>query len=73
MKAFFAIVIGVIGLLITTCGLVFIGSQPPIAAPFVLLGGLLLWGAVALYQSWKKAKMAATPAQQPHDAAPPPP
>jgi uncharacterized membrane protein (DUF441 family) len=70
VKAFFAIVLGVIGLLMSTCGLAFIGNAPPIAVPSILVGALLIWAAVALFQSWR-SKMTPTDAPKADDAAPP--
>ena len=74
VKAIGSIIIGAIGLLLSTCGLVFVGHSLtgngggggvlPIAVPSVIVGGLLLWGAVALWRSWRRSRKAAAAGPQ---------
>jgi hypothetical protein len=80
VKAFFSIVIGVVGLLMSTCGLVFSGLSTGgssggvlmISVPSIIVGGLFVWGAVALWRSWRKSKTTTTAqAAKTSDRAPP--
>jgi hypothetical protein len=81
VKAIVAIIIGVMGLLISSCGLMVIGLSFrgsgnnavgiwTIAVPFVIAGGLLLWGAVALWSSWRKSTKAGTAGPPPGNTPP---
>ena len=70
-----AIILGVIGLLISSCGLLFLGAVGdggmwPIAMICVISGGLLIWGAIALWRSLRKSAPAATAGSRPDDAPP---
>ena len=75
MAAFIAIVLGVIGLLMSTCGLLFIGLSMPndvggvafIAVPSIVIGGGLLWAGIALWKSWRRAKSIATTQARDHE------
>jgi hypothetical protein len=58
-------------LLMSTCGLVFVGSAAPIAVPFILVGAGMIWGGVALYRSWRESKAATTPPVPPDNSPPP--
>jgi hypothetical protein len=80
MKAIVSIILGTIGLLISSCGLLVLensfkggrgGGIWLIALPCVIVGGLLLWAAVALWQSWRKSRAASKAEPSPHDVTPP--
>jgi len=80
VKAIVAIIIGTIGLLISSCGLLvlenaFRGGRLNgiwlIALPCVVAGGLLLWAGVALWRSWRKSKMVPRAEPGADDATPP--
>jgi hypothetical protein len=76
MKAVLAILLGVIGLLMSTCGLFFtaLGNGNTgiviISIPSLAIGALLVWGAVRLWKSRTAAKLtsdgraAATPRKE---------
>ena len=72
LKAIAAIVLCVIGLLLSSCGLLLLGfsAKDPVAVPFVIVGGLLLLGAVALIRSLIKSAKGATAAPHPDDIPP---
>jgi len=77
VKAILSIIVGAIGLLISSCGLLFLvgggtgGGYWPVAVPFVIIGGLMLWGAVALWRSWRKAIKQQGAKPLPDNARPP--
>jgi len=66
MKAFFGIFLGLVGLLMSSCGGVFfvgsLGSSSGgyasgirmIAGFFLLVGALILWAGISLWRSWKR-------------------
>ena len=79
VKAIAAILVAVIGLLISSCGLLLLGfsfggegmgSSLPIAVPLVIVGGVLIWGGVALGRSLSKSAKGATAAPHPDDIPP---
>jgi hypothetical protein len=59
-------------LLLSSCGLLFLGFSPkdPIAVRFLIVGGLLLLGAVALIWSLIKSAKGTTAAPHPDDIPP---
>lgn len=79
LKAIAAILVALIGLLLSSCGLLLLGfsfggqsmaSSVPIAVPLVIGGGLLVWAGLALGRSLSKSTKEATAAPHPDDIPP---
>ena len=76
MKVFLAIILGLIGLLMSSCGLLFLamggyGGVAIIAGPALIIGILLLWAAYTLVKSPKKGdEPPAAPPSKPRPPAP---
>jgi hypothetical protein len=71
MKVFFAIILGLIGLLMSSCGLLFltlsggVAGIAVIAVPSLAAGALLIWGASTLWKSGKGSPAAASLPSEP--------